>query len=32
MCCHELCIYKAVEMVNVNPVMRFFTRLCRRSG
>jgi len=30
MCCHELCIYKAVKLVNVNRVIRFLSRLKRQ--
>lgn len=26
MCCHELCIHKAVDLVRMNPVLRLFSR------
>jgi hypothetical protein len=26
MCCHELCMYRAVKLVRAHPLMRLFSR------
>jgi uncharacterized protein (DUF362 family)/Pyruvate/2-oxoacid:ferredoxin oxidoreductase delta subunit len=31
MCCHELCLNKAVDLVNMNPLMRFFKKRNRQT-